>query len=114
VPTAASIPHSTKGKNILEMRKKIEEAQENKYQARPPTIVHPHNPEVSPQSYEPKINGSKPAQATVCKDAFSSSKVERTIQWEEDRKKKEYARDKNVKPHKSSLIGASSTGIRQY
>lgn len=47
--------------------------EENKYQARPPAIVHPYNPDVSPLSYEPTINTSKPSASTRCADAFGKS-----------------------------------------
>jgi len=63
-------------------------------------------------SYEPKLDAAKPAASTACKDTFGSSKVERTIKWDEEIKQKEYTRDKNVKPHKSSLVGAPPAAYR--
>ena len=86
--TVASIPHRTKGAPYVEMQKKLQELEqkkvENKYLARPPATVHPYNPDVSPQSYDPDVAGSKPSGSTRCPDAFGKSGALRTIKWEDE------------------------------
>ena len=86
--TVASIPHRTKAAPYVEMQKKLQELEqkkvENKYLARPPATVHPYNPDVSPQSYDPDVAGSKPSGSTRCPDAFGKSGALRTIKWEDE------------------------------
>ena len=65
--------------------------------SRPPATVHPYNPNVSPQTYEPKIDISKPSGSTKCTDAFGKSKVLRTILWEKEIENKENNLRKSIK-----------------
>ena len=52
---------------------------ENKYNARPPAVVHQYNPNVGPLSYDPKVEYSRPADSTKCSDVFGKSGTVRKI-----------------------------------
>ena len=58
------------------------ETEENKYLARPPATVHPFNPDVSPQSYNPKIDLVKGNNNQKFKDTFSKASLKRSLVWE--------------------------------
>lgn len=92
--SVASIPHRTKGAPYVEQQKRLQEELdqkvENKYQARPPAVVHPYNPNVSPLSYEPKVNSSKPAESTKCSDVFGKSGTIRKLKWEQEMENRDY------------------------
>ena len=79
--TVASIPHKTTAHMYLNDKEQHDYA-ENKYQARPPTTVHPYNPNVAPTSYNPQVGNVKAAASTACKDTFGKSEVARKLQWE--------------------------------
>lgn len=87
--TVASIPHKNKAVPYLEdedggrPEEPAKAVKENRYQQRPP-VLQQINPDVSPSSYHPRVEPTKPAASTRCSDFFGRSVVDRTIKWEEE------------------------------
>jgi hypothetical protein len=96
--TVASIPHRTKGAPYVELQKRLQEEKdqkvENKYQSRPPAVVHQYNPNVSPLSYDPKVEYSRPNAPTQCSDVFGKSGTIRKLKWEQEIENRDYGSDK--------------------
>jgi hypothetical protein len=66
----------------MEEEKMKKETEENKYLARPPATVHPFNPEVSPQTYNPKIEPVKGNKNLKFQNTFSKASLKRALIWE--------------------------------
>lgn len=105
--TVASIPHKANPYMFFK-EKDTQTKSENKYQARPPTIVHEYNPNVAPNSYEPEIAPTKAAGSTACKDTFGKSEVKRRLQWEVEQLQKEYQTVKHTWSQQQEQKGIKS------
>ena len=109
----ASIPHKSKPAPYEEAKRalaglaeKEEKKPENRYTSRPPQ-VHEYNPNLAPNSYDPKVGSSK---ATLVCDAgtFGKSEVERTLKWEEEIERRDYTKDTKSKMLQKKLAHGQS------
>lgn len=78
----------------MEDEKMKKDHEENKYLSRPPATVHPFNPEVSPSTYNPKIDLVKGNNNLKFKNTFSKASLKRSLVWEQEIEQQDYKLDR--------------------